>query len=102
VIPALDETWDLVFIDADKAGYVDYYRLVMPRVRSGGLVIADNVFFHGQVLGADGAAGHPGGAMAGGKSARGVQAFNELVAADGAVDKVMLTVRDGLFFIRKR
>jgi len=102
VIPALDEVWDLVFIDADKVGYVDYYRLVMPRVRSGGLVIADNVFFHGQVLGADGAAGHPGGVMAGGKNARGVQAFNELVAADEAVDKVMLTIRDGLFFIRKR
>jgi caffeoyl-CoA O-methyltransferase len=92
IIPTLDEVWDLVFIDADKAGYVDYYRLVMPRVRPGGLVIADNVFFHGQVL----------EDVVTGKSAKGVQSFNDLVAADDSVDKVMLTVRDGLFFIRKR
>jgi caffeoyl-CoA O-methyltransferase len=92
IIPTLDEVWDLVFIDADKAGYVDYYRLVMPRVRPGGLVIADNVFFHGGVL----------EDVVTGKSARGVQAFNDLVAADSGVERVMLTVRDGLFFIRKR
>ena len=92
IILTLDEVWDLVFIDADKAGYVDYYRLVMPRVRPGGLVIADNVFFHGGVL----------EDVVTGKSARGVQAFNDLVAADSGVEKVMLTVRDGLFFIRKR
>jgi caffeoyl-CoA O-methyltransferase len=92
IIPTLDEVWDLVFIDADKAGYVDYYRLVMPKLRPGGLIIADNVFFHGQVLGPE----------VTGKSAQGVQAFNELVAADPGVEKVMLTVRDGLFFIRKR
>lgn len=92
IIPALDEIWDLVFIDADKTGYCDYYRMVWPRVRSGGLIIADNVLFHGQVLG-------PG---VEGKSARAIQAFNELVGADEMVDKVMLTIRDGLFFIRKK
>jgi caffeoyl-CoA O-methyltransferase len=92
IIPTLDEVWDLVFIDADKTGYVDYYRLVMPRVRPGGLVIADNVFFHGQVL----------EAAVTGKSARGIQAFNDLVAADQGVEKVILTVRDGLFFIWKK
>jgi predicted O-methyltransferase YrrM len=92
IIPTLDEVWDLVFIDADKVGYSDYYRLVLPRLRSGGLVIADNVLFHGQVLQKE----------VEGKSARAIQAFNELVAADETVEKVMLTIRDGLFFIRKK
>src|SRR6202046_3471515 len=50
IIPTLDEVWDLVFIDADKVGYIDYYKLVMPRLRVGGIVLADNVLFHGQVL----------------------------------------------------
>jgi predicted O-methyltransferase YrrM len=92
IIPTLDEVWDLVFIDADKVGYIDYYKLVMPRVRRGGLVLADNVLFHGQVL-------QP---SIEGKSARAIQAFNELVAADKTVEKVMLTVRDGLFLIQKK
>ncbi len=92
IIPTLEESWDLVFIDADKPGYIDYYKLVLPRVRAGGLVIADNVLFHGQVL----------GAKVEGKSAKAIQAFNELVAADETVEKVMLTVRDGLMFIRKK
>jgi predicted O-methyltransferase YrrM len=92
IIPALEEVWDLVFIDADKVSYGEYYRMVLPRVRSGGLIIADNVFFHGQVL----------EAPVEGKSAKAIQAFNDLVAADQTVEKVMLTVRDGLFLIRKK
>lgn len=92
IIPTLDEVWDIVFIDADKTGYSDYYRMVLPRVRTGGLIIADNVLFHGEVL-------EP---SVEGKSAKAIQAFNELVDADEAVEKVMLTVRDGLFFIRKK
>ena len=92
IIPTLDEMWDLVFIDADKPGYIDYYRLVMPRLRRGGLVLADNVLFHGQVLQPE----------IEGKSAKAIQAFNEMVAADKSVEKVMLTVRDGLFVIQKK
>jgi predicted O-methyltransferase YrrM len=93
ILPALEETWDLVFIDADKVGYSEYYRQVLPRVRPGGLIIADNVLFHGEVL----------GAVAGqGKSAKAIQAFNEMVGADERVEKVIVTVRDGLFFIRKK
>jgi caffeoyl-CoA O-methyltransferase len=91
IIPTLQEQWDLVFIDADKTGYIDYYKLVMPRVRRGGLVLADNVLFHGQVLQPE----------VDGKSARAIQAFNEMVASDKSVEKVMLTVRDGLFVIQK-
>jgi predicted O-methyltransferase YrrM len=92
IIPALEETWDLVFIDADKTGYIDYYDLVMLRVRKGGLVIADNVLFHGEVLSAE----------IKGKNALAIHAFNEKVRGDKSADKVMLTVRDGLFLIRKR
>jgi len=93
ILPTLEEIWDIVFIDADKVGYTDYYREVFPKLRTGGLIIADNVLFHGQVLGA---------VAIEGKNAKAIQAFNEMVRADDRVEKVMLTVRDGLFFIRKK
>ena len=92
IIPTLREDWDLVFIDADKPGYIDYYKMILPRVKSGGVIVADNVLFHGQVL----------EAPVTGKSAMAIQAFNEMVEADTRVEKVMLTVRDGLFLIRKK
>ncbi len=92
IIPALEEVWDLVFIDADKVNYTEYYKLVLPRLRSGGLIIADNVLFHGQVLEKE----------ITGKSAKAIQAFNEWVNADDSVERVMLTIRDGLLFIRKK
>ena len=50
IIPKLNKTWDLVFIDADKTSYIDYYNLVLPKLNSNGLIIADNVLFHGEVL----------------------------------------------------
>jgi caffeoyl-CoA O-methyltransferase len=92
IIPALEEVWDLVFIDADKVNYTEYYKLVLPRLRPGGLIIADNVLFHGQVLEKE----------ITGKSAKAIQAFNEWVSADDSVERVMLTIRDGLLFIRKK
>ncbi|HXB93007.1 MAG TPA: O-methyltransferase [Puia sp.] len=92
IIPTLGETWDLVFIDADKVSYGEYYKSVFPQIRPGGLIIADNVLFHGEVL----------KEPIKGKNATAIQAFNELIAADKGVEKVMLTVRDGLFLIRKK
>jgi caffeoyl-CoA O-methyltransferase len=92
IIPSLKEEWDLVFIDADKVNYSAYYRLVLPGLRSGGLIIADNVLFHGEVLEKE----------VKGKNALAIQEFNKLVGADDSVDKVMLTVRDGLFLVRKK
>jgi len=92
VIPALKEDWDLVFIDADKVNYTEYYKLVLPRLAPGGLIIADNVLFHGKVL----------EDPINDKSAKAIQAFNEYVERDGSVEKIMLTVRDGLLFIRKK
>jgi caffeoyl-CoA O-methyltransferase len=92
IIPTLDRSWDLVFIDADKPNYIEYYQLVLPRVRSGGIILADNVLFHGQVL----------EEPVKGKNAKAIQSFNEYVQQDESVDKVMLTIRDGLLLIRKK
>jgi len=92
IIPGLEETWDLVFIDADKTGYLDYYRMVLPRLRQGGVILADNVLFHGQVL-EDPITG---------KSARAIAEFNSFVQNDDSVDNVLLTIRDGLMLIRKK
>lgn len=92
IIPTLQETWDLVFIDADKTGYTNYYNLVLPRLRAGGVILADNVLFHGEVL----------EAPISGKNAKAIHAFNEWVQQDDRVEQVMLTIRDGLLLIRKK
>ena len=92
IIPTLEKSWDLVFIDADKPNYIEYYKLVLPRLRSGGVILADNVLFHGQVL------ENP----VTGKNAKAIHSFNEYVQQDETVDKVMLTIRDGLLLIRKK
>ena len=92
IIPGLNESWDLVFIDADKVNYTAYYRLVLPLVRKGGWIIADNVLFHGEVL----------KEPVSGKNAKAIHAFNEYVQQDDSVEKVMLTIRDGLLLIRKK
>ena len=91
VIPAVKETWDLVFIDADKPAYIEYFNLVLPRLRKNGFILADNIFFHGQLLDQE----------VKGKSARGIQAFNEFIKGRTDIEKVILTIRDGLYLIRK-
>lgn len=91
IIPGLNETWDLVFIDADKPSYIEYFNLVLPRLRPKGFILADNIFFHGQVL----------EEAVKGKSARGIQAFNDFINKRTDIEKVILTIRDGLYLIRK-
>jgi len=91
IIPGLDETWDLVFIDADKPAYIEYFNLVFPRLRKNGFILADNVLFHGQVL----------QDTVKGKSAKGIQAFNDFIRDYPGIDKTIITVRDGLYLIRK-
>ena len=91
IIPNLDETWDLIFIDADKPAYIEYFNLVLPRLRKNGFILADNIFFHGQVLEKE----------ITGKSAKGIQAFNEFIKGRTDIEKVVLTIRDGLYLIRK-
>lgn len=91
VIPTIAEEWDLVFIDADKVNYINYYELTLPRLKTGGWIIADNILFHGQVLQEE----------INGKNAQAIQAFNEHVKKDPRVEQVLLTVRDGLMLIKK-
>jgi predicted O-methyltransferase YrrM len=91
IIPGLNETWDLVFIDADKPAYIDYFNLVLPKVRKNGFIFADNVFFHGQVLDKE----------VRNKNAKGIQAFNEYIQKRTDIENVILTLRDGLCLIRK-
>jgi caffeoyl-CoA O-methyltransferase len=88
----IDKPWDLVFIDADKTGYMDYYNALIPKLKSGCLIMADNVLFHGQVLEKE----------VKGKSAKAIQAFNDMILADDRVEKIMLTLRDGLYLLRKK
>lgn len=92
LVPQMDIQWDLAFIDADKREYVEYYNMVLPRMRPGGFIIADNTLWYGHVL-----EEHP---RESDLQTRGVQAFNDLVAADPRVEKVILPLRDGLTLIR--
>jgi predicted O-methyltransferase YrrM len=84
--------WDLIFIDADKTGYAEYYQALVPKLKVGGLIMADNVLFHGQVLEKE----------VKGKSAKAIQAFNEMINSDDRVEKILLTLRDGVYLIRKK
>jgi caffeoyl-CoA O-methyltransferase len=92
IIPTLSETFDLVFIDADKTGYIGYYEQVIPLLHPGAVILADNVLFHGEVL----------QEKVSGKSAKAIVVFNEHVRSDNRVEHVLLTVRDGLMLIRKK
>jgi len=94
IIPTLDETFDLVFIDADKPNYGNYFDEVFSKLRIGGLIIADNVLWSGDVLKA--AAGEEVN-----DNTRALHEFNKKVQADGRVSNILLAVRDGLMVIRK-
>jgi caffeoyl-CoA O-methyltransferase len=91
IIPTLKEEWDLIFIDADKTNYIDYYELTLPSLKSRGFILADNVLFHGQVLQEN----------ITGKNAKAIHAFNEHVANDERTAQVILSIRDGITVIQK-
>ncbi len=91
IIPQLKNEWDTIFIDADKVSYIDYYELTLPALKKNGLIIADNILFHGEVLSTN----------ITNKNAIAIHKFNQHVANDGRVQQVLLTVRDGLSLIRK-
>jgi caffeoyl-CoA O-methyltransferase len=91
IIGELDEQWDLVFIDADKENYSNYFNRVFPFVKPNGFILADNVLFHGQVL----------ESPVRGKNAIAIQAFNDLIMSRTDVEKLLLPLRDGLYVIRK-
>ncbi len=84
------ETFDLAFLDADKENYSNYYEVILPRLKPGGLLVADNVLWSGRVLKPESPAD------------RAIVAFNERVRADARVEKLMLPVRDGILLVRKK
>lgn len=94
LIPQLGLRPDLAFIDADKRSYVDYYEMLLPLMPSGGYIIADNTLWYGHVLESE--------TRQSDRQTLGVKAFNDLVASDPRVEKVIVPVRDGLTLIRKR
>ncbi len=91
ILNTINDTFDLVFIDADKENYLNYYETIFERVRPGGVIMADNTLWGGKVVDAD-HADH---------ETRGVIRFNNAVHADPRVEHVLLPVRDGIMMINK-
>lgn len=89
-IRKLDDPIDLSFIDADKTTYPDYYEEILSRTRSGGVILLDNMLWAGSVLDPDD------------DSSRTLAGLNETIAKDDRVENVLLTIRDGIQFVRKR
>jgi predicted O-methyltransferase YrrM len=92
LIPTFNETWDLVFIDADKKNYLKYYDLVIDRVRSGGLILADNVLWSGKVI----------DEKAQDKETVLLREYNERINRDERVENILLPIRDGIMVARKK
>lgn len=92
VIPQLEGLFDVAFIDADKRIYDQYFELILPRMRPGGLILADNTLWDGKVLDPN--------PKESDTQTRGLQRFNDMIAADPRVEKVILPMRDGLTMIR--
>jgi predicted O-methyltransferase YrrM len=91
IIPTLPETFDLVFIDADKPNYSNYYNLVFDKVHPGGFIIADNVLWSGKVLESDKD-----------ENAQALHDFNQMILADERVSNVLVPIRDGLMVVCKK
>ena len=91
IIPSLEKKFDLVFIDGDKREYIEYYKLVIDKVKPGGYILADNILWGGKAL--EGETNDP--------QTAGIQAFNEMIRKDNTIEKVTIPLRDGLMLIRK-
>lgn len=93
IIQTLDEVFDLVFIDADKRQYLEYYEAVLPKVRKGGFIFADNTLWAGKVV-------QP--LQQNDKQTEAILKFNDFIANDQRVEKVILPLRDGLTILMKK
>ncbi len=91
IVPDLQENWDLVFIDADKINYSNYFNLVIDKVNSGGYIVADNVLWSGKVV----------DETKTDEDTKAIRDFNDMIQADSRVENVLFTIRDGLLVIRK-
>jgi caffeoyl-CoA O-methyltransferase len=92
IIPKLEQSFDLVFIDADKHAYIDYYQMVLPKLRPGGFIIADNVLWDGKVYDKR---------FENDADTKALMKFNDFVQNDERVENVIFPVRDGFSLIRK-
>jgi caffeoyl-CoA O-methyltransferase len=92
IIPSLDHRFDLVFIDGDKREYIEYYQLVLDKLKPGGFILADNVLWGGKAL--DGETNDP--------QARGIISFNEMIRHEENIEILTIPLRDGLMLIRKK
>ena len=92
IIPKLDKTFDLIFIDADKPNYVNYFHLIIDKLNTGGIILSDNVLWHGKVV-----------APLDSKDAstKAVLDYNTLLKEDSRIETVVLPIRDGLTISRK-
>ena len=93
MIPTIGGIFDLVFIDADKPSYCNYFDLIIDRMRPGGLIIADNILWSGRVL-------SPESEMD--SETKGLHAYAEKVKTDDRVENVLLPIRDGLMVSRRK
>ena len=91
-IPKINEKFDLVFIDADKENYLNYYHLIIDKMQTGGFILADNTLWSGKVVEKTPATD---------KDTLGLKAFNDFVQQDERVENVLLPLRDGLMLVRK-
>jgi len=87
IIPTLDIKFDLVFIDADKENYLNYFELILPKMNKGGIILSDNVLWSGKVL----EPLHPNDL-----STKVLMEYNQLLATDARIETVLLPIRDGL------
>jgi caffeoyl-CoA O-methyltransferase len=89
-IPDIEGNFDFVFLDADKINYPDYYRMVLPRLQQGGVLVVDNVLWGGDAITGEGEKGAA------------IDRLNSMISKDESVEQVMLTVRDGITIVRKK
>ena len=92
IIPSIDEEFDIVFIDADKESYPEYYDLIINKVRSGGIIIADNILWSGKILEK---------VEKDDQATKSIIEFNNKISEDDRVKNIILPIRDGLNIIRK-
>ena len=92
IIPGLDHMFDLVFIDADKREYIEYYKLIIDKVKPGGFILADNVLWGGKVFEQE--TNDP--------QAQGIINFNKMIRNETKIEDVIIPIRDGLMLIRKK
>jgi predicted O-methyltransferase YrrM len=93
IIPTLEGCFDMVFIDADKANYIKYYELIIDRMNTGGIIMADNVLWSGKILVEEGRKID--------KDTKILMEYNKMVQNDPRVENILLPIRDGIMIARK-